>query len=150
MQTASRNRSFSGHEVGSGSGLDAARLRSVRHMTAPLPGDAESDLQTAQSESDPRLPLIGADQHRRRRTVFGDGDLILGQRNGVDVLVELVLDPRNRQDPHTTIMGCNIDLITAEIKADNKDYGPVGAAPNTATTCRRRAPRSCGNSISGC
>ena len=56
MQAASRNRRIAGHEVGSGSGLHAAWLRSVRDMTAPLPGilqDAESDLQTAQSESDP-------------------------------------------------------------------------------------------------
>jgi hypothetical protein len=56
MQAASHNRGIAGHEVGSGSGLGAARLRSVRHMTAPLPGilqDAVSDLQTAQSESDP-------------------------------------------------------------------------------------------------
>ena len=31
------------------------------------------------------------------------------------------------------MIGCNIDLRKAEIKADNRDYGQL-AAPNTATT----------------
>jgi hypothetical protein len=78
-----------------------------------------------------RLPLVGTDQHRRRRTILGDRDLILGERDRVDVLVELVLDLRNWQDPHATMIGFNIVPRKAAIKADNIRYGQL-AAPNTA------------------
>jgi hypothetical protein len=52
MQAAS----LSQDENGSGGGLSAQDVRSVRRMTAPMPGvlqTAETDLRTAQSEVDP-------------------------------------------------------------------------------------------------
>jgi hypothetical protein len=104
MQAASRNRRIAGHEVGSGSGLHAAWLRSVRDMTAPLPRilqDAESDLQTAQSESDPhrlgQYARAAADaaaevamndgasaQDRERALVIMRSSLALGHRGVTD------------------------------------------------------------------
>lgn len=73
-------------EVGSGGGLGVAGLRTVRHMTAPVPGslqDAESDLWTAQLESDP---------HRQGQYA----------RSAADTAAEVAMDakasPQDRED----------------------------------------------------
>ncbi|AAK47259.1 Putative uncharacterized protein [Mycobacterium tuberculosis variant bovis] len=52
-----------------------------------------------------RFPLVGADQNGCGCTVLGDGDLVLCRRDRVDELIELALDRRNRQYPHTAILG---------------------------------------------
>ncbi len=52
-----------------------------------------------------RFPLLDADQHRRRGSVLGDRHLISGQTDRVDVLVQPVLDLRDRQCFHRLIPG---------------------------------------------
>ena len=50
---------------------------------------------------------LGTDQHRRRRTILGNGYLILRLRDSIDVFVELVLHLGDRKNPHATMIGAN-------------------------------------------
>ena len=54
-------------------------------------GDGLADVRLGQPEQGllDRLPLVGTDQHRTRRAVLGDDDLI-GGRHGVHHFAELV------------------------------------------------------------
>ena len=79
-----------------------------------------------------RLPLLGTDQHRDRRTVLGDHDLLMDDRSGVHQFAQLVADLGKRQRLHPSTVR----------RGPSGQHATAGLVMGTSLGARRRVLRS--------